>query len=367
MSKFLKFIVHFFVICTIICVLGLALPPFFGVRTIIMDSSDKATNLPVGSVTYAIPVRTEEVAAGTPILVQEDSRTYRYNLVSVNRENNTGVVIDATTSAQQNITVSVKNWVPKVVVTIPFVGYLLVATESIEGLIVLGLVILFLIILYVIAELWKKDPDDDYEYEDLQGDTRRVKTSKELKMEEKARAKRMNEEDKELLYGEKEKKKRARKEEKAKRKKIRTGGFVDEIYEDDLDEEEAPEQEATVRPARNVQAATSEAHELLKKEIAAATADDSQELPDDYFDAPGNLTERISLLESDLAEEEPGEEEEPIEIKKLAIPRRSATQLANRARKAGDAPDVVRDSITKVTLFDYSDIIAGEDGEEDDE
>ena len=69
MSKFLKFIVHFFVICTIVCVLGLALPPFFGVRTVIMDSSDKATNLPVGSVTYAIPVKTEDVAAGTPILV----------------------------------------------------------------------------------------------------------------------------------------------------------------------------------------------------------------------------------------------------------------------------------------------------------
>lgn len=63
MSKFLKFIVHFFVICTIVCVLGLALPPFFGVRTVIMDSSDKATNLPVGSVTYAIPVKTEDVAA----------------------------------------------------------------------------------------------------------------------------------------------------------------------------------------------------------------------------------------------------------------------------------------------------------------
>lgn len=36
----------------------------------------------------------------------------------------------------------------------------MVATESIEGLIILGLVVLFLIILYVIAELWKKEPDD---------------------------------------------------------------------------------------------------------------------------------------------------------------------------------------------------------------
>ena len=94
------------------------------------------------------PVKTEDVAAGTPILVQEDGKSYRYNLVSVNRENNTGTVIDTTTSAQQNITVSVKNWVPKIVVTIPFVGYLLVATESIEGLIILGLVILFLLIFH---------------------------------------------------------------------------------------------------------------------------------------------------------------------------------------------------------------------------
>ena len=198
MSKFLKFIVHFFVICTIVCVLGLALPPFFGVRTVIMDSSDKATNLPVGSVTYAIPVKTEDVAAGTPILVQEDGKSYRYNLVSVNRENNTGTVIDTTTSAQQNITVSVKNWVPKIVVTIPFVGYSLVATESIEGLIILGLVILFLIILYVIAELWKKEPDDiQDDMEDPEPGY--VKSKKELKREEKARARRMKEEEKESM------------------------------------------------------------------------------------------------------------------------------------------------------------------------
>lgn len=348
MSKFLKFIVHFAVICTIVCILGMALPPFFGVRTVIMDSTDKATNLPLGSVTYAIPVRTEEVTAGSPILVQEDGKTYKYNLVSVNRENNTGTVIDTTTSAQESITVSVKNWVPKIVITIPLVGYLLVATESVEGLIVLGLVILFLIILYVIAELWKKDPEDD-EYEDLQGDTRHVKSARELKAEEKARAKRMKQEDKELLQDTKEKKK----------KKIRTGGFVDEIDEDDLDDE--PEE--TVQPVGNVQAATSEAHELLKKEIAAATAEEETEVSESYSKISGEPAEP-SVSEEEFPEEEI-EEEQPVEIKKLAIPRRTASQFANRARKEGDAPDVVRDSITKVTLFDYSDIIGGNAEEEE--
>ena len=353
MSKFLKFIVHFVIVCTIVLILGMALPPFFGVTTVIVDSADKASNLPMGSVTYAIPVRTEEAmkVAGTPILVKKDSMTYRYNLINVDTSNNTGTVIDPSASAQSNIMVSVKNWVPKVVVTIPFVGYILTATESTEGLIVLGLVVLFLIILYVVAELLKKEPED--EYEDLVGERRHVKTAKELRMEEKERAKRMDEEDRELLYGEKARRKQARKEEK-KRKKIRTGGFVDEIYEDDLEEE--PTQKP-MRPVRNVQMATSESHELLNREIAAATAEDDQE-----YDTVRGYTEQLPEIQE--PEEEP-EEEKPVEIKKMAIPSYSASQLADKARKAGDAPDIVRDSITKVTLFDYSDIIGGDEESEE--
>ncbi len=88
----------------------------------------------------------------------------------------------------------------------------------------------------------------------------------------------MKQEDKELLQDAKRKKKKSKKEEK-KKKKIRTGGFVDEIDEDDLDDE--PEE--TVRPEGNVQAATSEAHELLKKEIAAATAEEETEAPPESY------------------------------------------------------------------------------------
>ena len=76
-------------------------------------------------------------------------------------------------------------------ITIGYVGYLLVATESIEGLIILGLVVLFLIILYVIAELWKKEPDDiQDDMEDPEPGY--VKSKKELKREEKARARRID-------------------------------------------------------------------------------------------------------------------------------------------------------------------------------
>lgn len=346
MSKFLKFIVHFVIICTIACVLALALPPFFGITTEIKDSED-GTNLPVGSVTYAIPVKTEEISVGSPILVQDEGSVYRYNIVSLDLEKHTGVVIDPSAESPESINVSVKNYVPKVVITIAYLGYLMVATESIEGLIVLGLAVLFLIILYVIAELWKKEPEEDYD--DVDTSTTYIKSEKELRREEKAREKRMREEDKQMLREEKVRKKEAKKAKKI----IKTGGFVDEVYEDDVYEEEEYEQEETRRP-EEVLAATSEAHELLKKEVAAATAEEEE---------PVKVAPPVKKKAKKQAvqKEEPVEvEEEPVEIKKMAIPVLTAAQLADKAKREGDAPEIVRDAITKVTLFDYSDIIGGE-------
>ena len=287
MSKFLKFIVHFVVICTILCVVALAVPPFFGVTTGIRDDSTVKSNLAMGSVTYAIPVKTEEAA-------------------------------------------------------------LMAATKSIEGLIVLGLTVLFLIILYVIAELWKKDLDD---YDDYPEDTEPgyVKSRKELKKEEKRKEREYRDEEREI----KAQGKRSKKE----KRKIRTGGFVDEIDEDDFDveEEEAPQ--------RAVQSATSEAHELLKKEVAAATAKDSK--PVRKSAKPATQTKKAALKKKAAPEIHEEEEDKPVEIKKLAIPRYSPAQLAAKAKKEGDAPDIVKDEITKVTLFDYSDIFADEDEDED--
>ena len=163
MSRFLKFIVHIVVICTTLCVLAMVLPPFWGVTTEIIDTSNKETNLPMGSVTYAIPVDLAEIQAGTPLLVQDGKGFSRYNVVTLDQKTKTATVVDPTKSNSETIPVSLGNKAPKVVITIGFVGYLLVATESIEGLIILGLAVLFLIILYVIAELWKKEPPEEEE------------------------------------------------------------------------------------------------------------------------------------------------------------------------------------------------------------
>ena len=356
MSKFLKFIVHFIVICTIICVVGLAVPPFLGITTEILDDPSKETNLPMGSVTYAIPVKTEEAAVGDSILYQGDSKAYKYMITEIDQENKTFQVIDASNSKEKALTVQAKEYFPKVVITIGYVGYLLIATESIEGLIILGLAVLFLIILYIIAELWKKDPQDDYDEMDTEPGY--VKSKKELKREEKARQRRYKEEEKQIRKEEKQNRKGA----DAPRKKIRTGGFVDTIYEDELETDNE-------KPV-TVQTATSEAHELLKKEIAAATADEpevQQEEPEkEVVISP---TENIVTHLKEALEEEKQEQEAPVDeeeeteslpIKRMAIPVWSAAQIAENAKNQGDAPDIVKDDVTKVTLFDYSDIVAGD-------
>lgn len=351
MSKFLKFIVHFVVICTIVCAAGLILPPFFGVTTEIMTDSKEDTNLPVGSVTYAIPIKATDIYVGDPILVHEDSKVYRYSVQTLDLENGTGTVVDPSVTNGENITVAVKEYVPKVVFTLSGVGYLYVATQSTEGKIILGLAVLFLIILYIIAELWEKDPKEEEE-EDVKTSGAYVKSKKELKREEKERARMMKEEEREIRSENKEKKKKK----KAEKRIIRTGGFVDEIEEED--------DEYTEEGPVSMQSAASEAHELLKKEIAAATSEETDTAAEIREMMKESVNEVPAMEEEEFQKKsEETEKEVSVPVKKMAIPQWSVSQLANRAKSAGDSPEIIKDDITDVTLFDYSDIVGEEDKE----
>ncbi len=407
MSRFLKFIVHLVVICAIICVLGLTVPPFFGVTTVIVDDVAVQTNLPMGSVTYAIPKKTADIYVGEPILVREDSSTYRYEVQTINLNNGTGTVIDPTVTDGQPITVAVRDYVPKVVITIGYVGYLMTATKSIEGLIILGLCVVFLIILYVIAELWKKDgkKSSDTSIPEIIYDTEPM-SARELEQEESRNAR--------VRRAEEKAEARALKKKKKEEKRIHTGGFVDDI--DEEDEEDYDDEPVTMQPAER------EAHALLRKEIAAATADETLDDVEDDYDYEDEEEEYTGLNDEEAEEEEleldedlmeelddgsdvpeavslepapepakaapkpakaapkpekaapktekaapkteaasPVEDEaeapEIAELRRRAMPGYSASQLADEAKAGGYRPDMVRDDITDVTLFDYSDIL----------
>lgn len=147
MSKVLKFIVHFIVICTIVCVVGLAVPPFLGITTEIMDDSSKDTNLPHGIRYLCNSGENRKRCCRRLYPVSGRISAYKYMITEMDQENHIFKVIDKTDASGETISVEVKDYIPKAVITVGYVGYLLIATESIEGLIILGLAVLFLIIL----------------------------------------------------------------------------------------------------------------------------------------------------------------------------------------------------------------------------
>ena len=154
-----------------------------------------------------------------------------------------------------------------------------------------------------------------------------------------------------------EEKARKHKNKKADKRKVRTGGFVDEIDEEDVTGYSENKKKVAIQ--QTAQTAASEAHAELKKEIAAATSEEADMLSRLEM-AERTVEENRKPHPAGKVEEVPEEEEEPVTIGSLAMPSYSAAQLASRVKKAGDAPDIVKDDITKVTLFDYSDIISGD-------
>ena len=164
----------------------------------------------------------------------------------------------------------------------------------------------------------------------------------------------LKEEEKEIIQ---EEKARKHKNKKADKRKVRTGGFVDEIDEEDVTGYSENKKKVAIQ--QTAQTAASEAHAELKKEIAAATSEEADMLSRLEM-AERTVEENRKPHPAGKVEEVPEEEEEPVTIGSLAMPSYSAAQLASRVKKAGDAPDIVKDDITKVTLFDYSDIISGD-------
>ena len=159
---------------------------------------------------------------------------------------------------------------------------------------------------------------------------------------------------------------------KAAKRIARTGGFIEDMEPVEtilgLDGDSPAEQ------------AADQAHEELKKEIEAATTAVSPEQRAEQEKMP---TQEIPALDGAPGEEEkkkeetktegaPEEEEQKDETPepeqeeataKIAIPLYTAEELLEKAKAAGEAPEVVQDEETGVTLLDYSSIIGGGSGD----
>lgn len=398
MSKVLKTIVNVILFCAIVVAAGLLIPPFAGITTVMVDDVDMQTNLPQGSVAYAVEKDRSELKQGDKVLISQEGRQYVYVVDSID---GSSVVLDDQLSTDGGTTQQeLGSTVQKVMLVVPVIGYVSMALRSTEGLIIVGLAVVFVIILFILAEVWKKDDDEEEDEEDEDGqedeseEEPAVMSRRQKKKAKKADKKKQKQEEKAAVAEAKARAKRERQEAKLA-KKNKKAHMMDE-----------PEQEPEAIPAEpmeETQAAGSTQEivlpqELMREEQSAGNTQEivlpteetqeKQESTDETEDPDKTLLEETaSLFAADIAsmmgenqtkETEKPEETDPsdsteqtqpvvLEVvpeekqetgdKKLAMPVYTKEELLQKAEADGDEPEVIEDEVSGVTLVDYSDVL----------
>ncbi|MBQ0058609.1 MAG: hypothetical protein KBS83_01425, partial [Lachnospiraceae bacterium] len=257
MAKVLRFIVNIFLIVTILGAVVILVPPLLGVTTTIVDTETMDTNLPLGSITYSKDISVADIQPGDKILKETSTSTYLYVIQSGDLAKGTYQAINGTKANAEPEEIVLRNNVSRVVLTIPFIGYVLVAMHSMEGLIIIGLVLIFMIVLFILSELWKKDDDYDDEDEDDEYDDDEYDDETEADVVDiKNKGKNMSRKDrkeakKQAALKEKQRAKKAKeqaKQEKREAKRAKKQAAYDEEFEAFYADGTKDEEEAWTRP-----------------------------------------------------------------------------------------------------------------------
>lgn len=349
MSKLLKVIVNTLLLLAILSAGALVIPPFAGITTLVSDGMGN-TNISRGAVTYAKKTDTSSVATGDKILVDDNSGKYIYTIQSLDIAAGTASVKNVISGDTTEITV--RATVSKVIITIPVIGFLSMAAQSREGIMIIGLAILFLVILFILSEVWKRDEEEDEEEEEDEDDE---KASEELRSRKKAALE--------------EKKKREEQEMieqlRAADQKTAEEEKQDEFEIPDLEEEETEQVSFNTVDLQNLVRGEEteeipeavEETEIVEEAAAEETAEEVTEETEETESAEPETVEEIEEFEETIEEPEEEPEPEPSEPIELAMPVYTAEELLQKAHAAGDDPKVIEDPATGITILDYSDIL----------
>ena len=321
MSKLLKVIVNTLLLLAILSAGALVIPPFAGITTLVSDGMGN-TNISRGAVTYAKKTDTSSVATGDKILVDDNSGKYIYTIQSLDTAAGTASVKNVISGDTTEITV--RATVSKVIITIPVIGFLSMAAQSREGIMIIGLAILFLVILFILSEVWKRDEEeeDDEEEEEDEDDE---KASEELRSRKKAAL---------------EEKKKREEQEMIEQLRAADQKTAEEEKQDEFEIPEAVEET-----------------EIVEEAAAEETAEEVTEETEETESAEPETVEEIEEFEETIEEPEEEPEPEPSEPIELAMPVYTAEELLQKAHAAGDDPKVIEDPATGITILDYSDIL----------
>lgn len=349
MSKLLKVIVNTLLLLAILSAGALVIPPFAGITTLVSDGMGN-TNISRGAVTYAKKTDTSSVATGDKILVDDNSGKYIYTIQSLDIAAGTASVKNVISGDTTEITV--RATVSKVIITIPVIGFLSMAAQSREGIMIIGLAILFLVILFILSEVWKRDEEEDEEEDEDEDDE---KASEELRSRKKAALE--------------EKKKREEQEMieqlRAADQKTAEEEKQDEFEIPDLEEEETEQVSFHTVDLQNLVRGEEteeipeavEETEIVEEAAAEETAEEVTEETEETESAEPETVEEIEEFEETIEEPEEEPEPEPSEPIELAMPVYTAEELLQKAHAAGDDPKVIEDPATGITILDYSDIL----------
>lgn len=349
MSKLLKVIVNTLLLLAILSAGALVIPPFAGITTLVSDGMGN-TNISRGAVTYAKKTDTSSVATGDKILVDDNSGKYIYTIQSLDIAAGTASVKNVISGDTTEITV--RATVSKVIVTIPVIGFLSMAAQSREGIMIIGLAILFLVILFILSEVWKRDEEEDEEEDEDEDDE---KASEELRSRKKAAL----EEKKKREEQEMTEQLRAADQKTAEEEK------QDEFEIPDLEEEETEQVSFNTVDLQNLVRGEEteeipeavEETEIVEEAAAEETAEEVTEETEETESAEPETVEEIEEFEETIEEPEEEPEPEPSEPIELAMPVYTAEELVQKAHAAGDDPKVIEDPATGITILDYSDIL----------
>lgn len=354
MSKLLKVIVNTLLLLAILSAGALVIPPFAGITTLVSDGMGN-TNISRGAVTYAKKTDTSSVATGDKILVDDNSGKYIYTIQSLDTAAGTASVKNVISGDTTEITV--RATVSKVIITIPVIGFLSMAAQSREGIMIIGLAILFLVILFILSEVWKRDEEEDEEEEeeDEDEDEDDEKASEELRSRKKAA----------LVEKKKREEQEMTEQLRAADQKTAEEEKQDEFEIPDLEEEGTEQVSFNTVDLQNLVRGeeteeipeTVEETEIVEEAAAEETAEEVTEETEETESAEPETVEEIEEFEETIEEPEEEPEPEPSEPIELAMPVYTAEELLQKAHAAGDDPKVIEDPATGITILDYSDIL----------
>lgn len=356
MSKLLKVIVNTLLLLAILSAGALVIPPFAGITTLVSDGMGN-TNISRGTVTYAKKTDTSSAAAGDKILVDDNSGKYIYTIQSLDTAAGTASVKNVISGDATEITV--RATVSKVIVTIPVIGFLSMAAQSREGIMIIGLAILFLVILFILSEVWKRDEEEDEEEdEDDEKASEELRSRKKAALEEKK--KREEQEMTEQLRAADQKTAEEEKQDEFEIPDLEEEGTEQvSFHTADLQNlvrgEETEEIPEAVEETEIVEEAAAEETEEEVTEETEETESAEPETVEEIEEFEETIEEPETEEEAETPEEEP--EPEPSEPIELAMPVYTAEELLQKAHAAGDDPKVIEDPATGITILDYSDIL----------